>query len=272
MKKIGFVDYYLSEWHANHYPEWINQACKRLGLEYTLAYAWAELDISPIDGISTDEWCERFGAQKCLSIKELCDKSDVIIVLSPSDPDKHLGYAREVFKSKKRTYIDKTFAPDYKTAEEIFALARENGADFFSSSALRYADELSDFTPGEKLVISGGGSNIAEYIIHQAEMAVKLYKSAPVEAHGEKTENGYKALVSFENGKQAEFNYMPGIGFSVSTALDTGETVSVDAQTNTFDNLIADILCFFETGKHSFDPSETLLVMKLRDAILDSIK
>ena len=27
MKKIGFVDYYLSEWHANNYPAWIEEAC-----------------------------------------------------------------------------------------------------------------------------------------------------------------------------------------------------------------------------------------------------
>ena len=24
--KIGFVDYYLDEWHANNYPQWIREA------------------------------------------------------------------------------------------------------------------------------------------------------------------------------------------------------------------------------------------------------
>lgn len=23
MKKTGFIDYYLDEWHANNYPQWI---------------------------------------------------------------------------------------------------------------------------------------------------------------------------------------------------------------------------------------------------------
>ena len=35
-----------------------------------------------------------------------------------------------------------------------------------------------------------------------------------------------------------------------------------------FDGLIADMLSFFETGKTSFDRSETLDVMGLRDAAL----
>ena len=37
-KKIGFVDYYISEWHANHYPEWIAQANEVLGTDYEVAY------------------------------------------------------------------------------------------------------------------------------------------------------------------------------------------------------------------------------------------
>ena len=42
MKKIGFADYYISEWHANNYPAWMKEACEKLGAEYTLAYVWAE--------------------------------------------------------------------------------------------------------------------------------------------------------------------------------------------------------------------------------------
>ena len=106
MKKIGFVDYYLSEWHANNYPAWIKEACENAGLDYELAYAWAELDTSILDGVTTDQWCEKFGATKCDTLEELCEKSDVIVILSPSFPEKHLPYAEVVLKYGKRTYID----------------------------------------------------------------------------------------------------------------------------------------------------------------------
>ena len=56
MKKIGFIDYYLSEWHANKYPAWMASICEELGLEYQIAYAWGEIEISPVDGISGAEW------------------------------------------------------------------------------------------------------------------------------------------------------------------------------------------------------------------------
>ena len=42
MKSIGFADYYISEWHANHYPEWIRKASVELGYDFEVKYAWAE--------------------------------------------------------------------------------------------------------------------------------------------------------------------------------------------------------------------------------------
>ena len=33
MKKIGFVDYYIGEWHANEYPELIANIVKETGEE-----------------------------------------------------------------------------------------------------------------------------------------------------------------------------------------------------------------------------------------------
>ena len=70
MKTIGFIDYYLSEWHANNYPEWIKKASADIGCDFEVKYAWAELEVSPLDGVSTDEWCKKYGATRCDSIDE----------------------------------------------------------------------------------------------------------------------------------------------------------------------------------------------------------
>ena len=103
MKKIGFVDYYISEWHANNYPNWIKEACEKNGFSYEVAYAWAEEYVSPVDGRNTDEWCRDFGVTRCESIKELCDRCDAVVILAPSNPEKHLAYASEVFMALKLT-------------------------------------------------------------------------------------------------------------------------------------------------------------------------
>ena len=117
MKTIGFIDLYISEWHANNYPTWIKKAADALGEELAVKYVFAEQDVSPVDGRTTAEWCEAFGATACASISEVCEKSDFIFVLAPSNPEKHLAYVREVFPFAKPTYVDKTFAPTAAEAE-----------------------------------------------------------------------------------------------------------------------------------------------------------
>lgn len=72
MLKIGFIDYYLDEWHANNYPAWIKE---QSGGEMEVAYAYGHID-SPIGGMTTNAWCEKYGIQRCATIEELIEKSD----------------------------------------------------------------------------------------------------------------------------------------------------------------------------------------------------
>ena len=272
MKKIGFIDYYLSEWHANNYPAWITEEASKLGLEYKIAYAWAEENVSPVDNITTEEWCEKHGAVRCETVSELCEKSDVIVILAPSNPEKHLGYAQEALKYGKRTYIDKTFAPDYATAKQIFELGEKHGAAFFSSSALRYTAALSDMSGVTKLTTFGGGSLFDEYIVHQAEMVVSVLKKAPVSVKVEKQGSQYITSVKLEDGYEATMIFSPVLPFSLKGEADGGKLINSSANDAFFNGLIKDMISFFETGKVSFDVNETLEVMKLREAAIRGTK
>ena len=264
MKKIGFVDYYLSEWHANNYPAWIRE----LESEYDVAYAWAELDVSPIDGVTTEQWCERFGAKSCKTIDELCQKCDAIVILAPSDPNKHLGYAKEVLKHGKTTYIDKTFAPDFLTAKEIFGMAKRYDTPFFSTSALRFADELKALKGAEKLIITGGGSNFEEYCIHTIEILVTLLKDTVSETNVLNQGSQKICSIKTENGKQATVIYAPKLGFTIAAEMADGTSSYTKISSDFFRNLMKDMIRFFEDKKVSFDTSETLEVMRVRDKLL----
>lgn len=272
MKKIGFVDYYLSEWHANNYPAWMKAAGEKLGYDFEIAYAWAELDVSPLDGVTTDGWCEKFGVQRCKTLEELCERSDYIVVLAPSNPETHLGYAKTVLKYGKNTYIDKTFAPDLKTAEEIFALGEKYGTKFFSSSALRYADELSEIAGKAKgVAIRGGGSNVGEYIIHQVEMLVKCMGIGAESVKVTKNYDQYYGEVAYKDGRLASLHFAPVLDFSLVAVGESGESRVIIPNSPFFDNLISDVLTFFETGKIPFDTKETLEVMKIREMFLSEV-
>jgi hypothetical protein len=271
MKKIGFIDYYLSEWHANNYPQWIREANEVLGTDYEVAYAWGELDLSPKYGETSAQWCEKMGVELCATIEEVCEKSDVLLILAPSDPDRHLPYATTALRYGKPTYIDKTFAPNLVDAQKIFALASTYNTPFFSTSALRYAEELADLGEISRLIVTGGGGNLPEYLVHQVEMAVLLLgapaKNARVESHGNQT----VAFVELEGGKEATFIYAPKLPFSVSTEAPDGTPAYRAIKSDFFRGLIADILRFYESGKPSFDTAQTLEVMRMRDMILKGI-
>ena len=271
MKTIGFIDYYISEWHANNYPSWIKEQCANMGIDYKVAYAWAKKDVSEFNGKTTDEWCKEYGVEKCSSAKELCEKSDYIIILAPSNPEEHLPLVKETFPHAqgKRIYIDKTFAPDLKTAEEIYELADKYGIKFFSTSALRYADEIKDFSDCVKATTTGGGGNFEEYIIHQIEMVVKTVGTDLVRAKTVKTENGNTCTVEFKNKKTAEMNYAPSFGFTIKLEKD-GKENDLKITSDFFKNLMKKIILFFENGDVDFEKEQTLAVMKLREAVIES--
>ena len=52
--KIGFIDYYLDEWHANNYPKFFSDASDG---EITIGSAYGEIP-SPITGMTSEQWCE----------------------------------------------------------------------------------------------------------------------------------------------------------------------------------------------------------------------
>ena len=266
MKKIGFIDYYIDEWHANNYPVWINDICRAENKQFEVAYAWAELDRMTESSLSTQEWCDKFGVEKCNTIEELCEKSDYIVILAPSDPDKHLGYVEKVFKFGKRTYVDKTFAPDYETAKCIFELGEKYNTFFFSSSALRYAEEL-EGKKCETIITMNGGGNYEEYIIHQIEMVVKTMGIGISKARVIKSGEQYFTTLEYVDGRQANMIFAKFItsGAYMKTSDFEG---FIEFKSDFFANLLKDILNFFETGEKSFDGKETLEVMKVREGVI----
>lgn len=272
MKTIGFVDLYIGEWHADNYPAWIGAANEKLGTDYRVGYVWAEQDVSPVTGETTDAWCRRMDAQRCDSLAELCEKSDVIMILAPSDPEKHLAYAEVVLPFGKRTYIDKTFAPDLATAKQIFRIAKAHGTPFFSTSALRFADELERFRGTEGLSVTAGGSDFEEYLIHPVEMAVKLLadpaEQAKVEVCGEKR----VCHIITRQGKTAAITFSPALGYTVSGTDAAGERICAEVTSDYFAHLLTEILRFYESGELPFDPAQTLEVMRLRTLLLRAQK
>ncbi|MBQ9977428.1 MAG: hypothetical protein IJP21_02400 [Clostridia bacterium] len=265
MKKIGFVDYYISEWHANNYPKWIKAASEEAGYDFEVAYAWAQEYVSPVDGRNTDEWCEAMGITRCQTVEELCEKSDYIVVLAPSNPEKHLELAKMVFPCGKTTYMDKSFADTTENAKEIFALAEKYGVNFFSTSALRYATELDEIGACSSMSTLGSGGSVEEYIIHQAEMLVKKVGVGAKQIKAQRiNEKEFTFTIKYDDNRRASMHFASAAPFCVMPYEASSTKMSFkQIKSDYFLGLIKDILRFFETGKTSFDVAEILEVNRI---------
>ena len=268
MIKIGFIDYRLDEWHANNYPAWIREAARVLNADFTLSCAWAE-DSAPEGLLSTAAWCEKFGCVPCATPEQVCERSDALIVLAPSDPEKHLPYAERVLPFGKPTYIDKTFAPSYEEAVRIFDLVQKYGTPLFSTSALRFADELAPYKDAYGAFVSGSGSSLEEYAIHIIEMIVCLMGegSRSVCLYG--NEDHALCDIDYGTGRRAALIYGAGIPYQIDVQRNDGAASEYHAVRSAFfPGLIRAILTFFVTKEVPVPKAQTLECMKLRDAVL----
>lgn len=268
MKKIGLVDYFIDEWHSNNYIVWVKEICEKYGLDFEIKYAWAETDT--YDGkMPTDEWCNQNNIEKCDTIDELCEKSDYIMILSPAHPEKHLKYAETVLKYGKNTYIDKTFAVCKAEAEKIYEIGEKYNTKFFSTSALRYADELEEYKDGIKsMMVMGGGRSFDVYVIHQIEMMVKLMgigaERVKVFACGGQRE----CIVEYGDGRCGFIEYSASDPFTVTAEDKNGKNTRRNIESEFFKNLLYRILKFFGDGILPFEKEQTMEVMGIRDALI----
>jgi len=273
MKKIGFIDYYIDEWHANNYPDWIRKSSFKE--KYDVAFAWEE---KPAEGKrDIDKWCKDFGVEKANSIKELVEKSDAIIVLSPGWPEYHEKLSDLALTSGKPVYIDKPIADKYRSAVNIISKAEKYHTPVMSSSALRFGLELQRLVNGElkseKAVFAaarGGGSirGFVNYGIHQIEILVMTmgFGAARVMQCGNIKANIDVMAIAYNDGRTGLLNRIPGQGFEVVICKKDGKEHAVKNFGDMFPNMIEAILGFFDTGKSPVPVEETLEAAAVFDA------
>ena len=69
------------------------------------------------------------------------------------------------------------------------------------------------------------------------------------------------------DGRTAVMTFAPSLGFTLAYDRN-GESNTLEVTSAFFPALIADILNFFLSGEVSFDPDQTLRVMKLREGVI----
>lgn len=267
--KIGFIDYYLDEWHANAYPAMLKEQSHG---NIEVAYAYGMIP-SPITGKTSKEWCQEYGTILCQTMEEVAEKADALIVLSPDNCEMHETLSEIPLKSGKRTYIDKTFAPSREAAESMFALAERSGTPCYSTSALRFAEEYSS-CKGRRLNAAAfwGPNDIDTYSIHQLEPLIMLMGGNVRRVMALIKEKWTELLMEWDDGRISSMVCTGGNSpFTANLSFDTGcETVTVTS--DFFHAFIENLVRFFETGEIPVSHKETIMIMAVREAGLKAME
>jgi len=269
MKIVGFIDYYLDEWHANNYPRIINELTEG---EFQVRYAYGKID-SPIGGITNEEWAKEQGVELLSTIEEVIEKSDVLVVLSPDNPEMHEELTDLPLKSGKLVYVDKTFAPDKETAIRIFENAEKHNTTCFSSSALRFVTELKDCDKNNIYKIYSEGPGTYEmYSIHQIEPIVMLMNCRAKRVMGIGDIEHPSLIIEFEDGRIAQIRQTNESRFKISAVDKENNPTEYPIMSNYFNLFMEALVEFFKTGKIPVEHSQTINVIAIREAGLRALK
>ena len=243
MKKIGFIDYYLDEWHANNYPRMI-AAASNGSMAVTGAFGLID---SPIGGRTTETWCREMNIPRFETIEALIADSDALIVLSPDNCEMHEQLCRLPLAS--------------------------GGTPCCSTSALRFADEYADIAPDAVQAISSWGPNGFEtYSIHQLEPILMLIQSRPVCVMAHTAPDFTQMDIAFADGRFASLNcFGKGSPFMMNIA-GKAENTLVKVESDFFHNFIVELVAFLRTGEIHVPHDQTLAIMAVRGAGLEAIQ
>ncbi|QJD86046.1 hypothetical protein [Cohnella herbarum] len=263
MATIGFIDYYLDEWHADNLPGWIAEATND-GMQVKFAYGLID---SP-HGLSNAEWCRKHGIELLDSIEEVVERSDYLAVLSPDHPEFHERLAALPLQSAKPTFVDKTFAPDRAAAIRLFDAASRSGTPLFSSSALRFASEYTDElnrSGGRRIdtLCSQGPGQFGNYAIHQIEPIVSIMGADARRVQFIGTERTPALVIEYSDGRRATMHHLEGSPFRLTYQYEEGVALQATAEADFFAPFVRSLVRFFQTGQSPVDPAETIAVITI---------
>jgi len=278
MKKIGFIDHYLKNFHADIYLRLIREGPFRDRFDVAFAYG----EVPSEDGVDSRTWCEDNGVELLESPSRVVESSDCLVVLAPNNPERHWDLCQDALRSGKPVYVDKTFAPDTDTAARLIDLAVSSGTPMFTTSALRFVPEIREFRDGigrehrARAVSVRGPSSFAVYAVHVIEPLVMLLGpgASSVTYFGDGTFMQFG--VAYPDERIGSFTlFEPGCsigdrwyGHPFEASIIFGEgTVAYRFTTGEMFRELADAMCaFFEGGPSPAPYEETLEVMALIEA------
>ncbi len=282
-RRVGIIG--LDTSHSIEFTKLINGNAgnfQNKGYRVTAAFPKVSADIeSAVSKIPEyTETIKKMGVEIVDSIDELLKRTDFIL-LETNDGRIHLEQALKVIAAKKTLFIDKPIAASLKDARAIFDAAKREKVPVFSSSALRFTEEVQAAANGKKGKILCADTyspahfekthpDFFWYGIHGIEMLFAVMGTGCKKVTRIHTDDSDVAVGTWEDGRLGTFRGLHtgkldfgGVAFGEKEIFSLGKF-------DGYENLVSQILNFFETGHSPVDKNETLEIVAFMEAADES--
>jgi len=246
------------------------------GAKIVAAYKGGSADIESsanrIEGFAKD-LAEKYKVEIVPTIGALCGKVDAIL-LESVDGRKHLEQAKEAFKCGKPMFIDKPLASTYADAVAIAKAAKAANVKWFSSSSLRWADQLAAVkSPANKSVTVWGPGpsekthylDLSWYAIHPMEMLYAIMGPGCEEVTRISSANDV-VVGKWKDGRVGTVQVLRPYGDYGAIAYTEKKTVESGKIKSSYTPMLRAIVKFFQDGVSPVNEEETMEIFAFMDA------
>ena len=239
-----------------------------------------ESSVSRIPGYTRD--IEKMGIQIVSSIDELIDKSDVVL-LETNDGRLHLEQALPVLKAGKKMFIDKPLAASLADAVSIVEAAKKYNTPIFSSSSLRYFENVNDIKEEKIGKVIGADtfspadmekthSDLFWYAIHGIEMLFTVLGPGCKTVSRVFTEGTEIVVGTWNDNRIGTFRGIrSGKKDYGGTVFGDKDILTIKPGKNGYRSLMEKVAGFFQTGIPPVTSEETLEIYTFISAAEESI-
>lgn len=220
------------------------------------------------------------------SIDELVRRVDAVMIESV-DGRVHLPQARPVLKARKPLFVDKPFTASVRDAQELARLARETGTPVFSSSSLRYNDDVVAIRRDPRMqevlgAITWGPAptephhpDLFWYGIHSVEMLYTFMgpgceRVSRTHTAGADVVVGHwkDGRIGVVRGNRESPSTYGQVVYGRKTILTAPERdpAAQPVKRSSYYGLVKEVVQFFQTGKSPVPIDETLEIMAFMEA------
>lgn len=219
------------------------------------------------------------------SIDALLSRVDAVMVLSV-DGRVHLPQARQVIAARKPVFVDKPFTASVKDAIELARLARENNVPIFSSSSLRFNEDVIAIKRDPKVsevkgAIAWGPAtlephhpDLSWYGIHTVEILYTFMGPGCDRVSRIHTPGADLASCQWKDGRigvvrgirDGAAPYGHVVFGPKAVVSEPAETAATPTKRSSYYGVIVAVVDFFRTGKAPVPVDETIEIMAFMEA------